>query len=44
MGRQDLCRLSVKELCQLAGINYDLYKKAGFDKEILVEIILTPNN
>lgn len=44
MNRQELNKLSTKSLCELAGINFELFKKQGFDRSILIEIILTPND
>ena len=44
MSREQLNRLSTKQLCELAGLNYDMFKKAGFSRDTLIEIILTPND
>lgn len=36
--------MSTKQLCEMAGVNYNLFKKQGFDRSMLIEIILTPND
>ncbi len=44
MSREQLNRLSTKQLCELAGIDYKILKQAGFTRDNLIEIILTPND
>lgn len=44
MSRSELLKMSITQLCVLAGISYKYYKKWGFSTDQLIEIILTPNN
>jgi len=44
MSREELNRKTNKELCELAGLNYELFTKQHFDRSMLIEIILTPND
>lgn len=44
MSREELNRLSTRKLCELAGIDYNTLMQAGFTRDNLIEIILTPND
>ncbi len=44
MSREDLNQYKIKDLCALANIDYRLYTTKVYNREQIIEFILTPNN